>query len=133
MLKMLGLLIFNMGIAIPGKGVFLIETAPRGPFYWHGLTLIPAWIIKYIHYKVRYEITYPFPIFNGGTIEVWEWITSIVPHFTRHVITYPCWDKSLTMLVKATEVKFQQPEFPNEFVIRMENRILYLHLGLSSG
>ena len=26
----LGRLIFNMGIAIPGKTVFLIETAPRG-------------------------------------------------------------------------------------------------------
>ena len=29
----LGRLIFNMGIAIPGKTVFLIETAPR-PLYW---------------------------------------------------------------------------------------------------
>ena len=27
----LGRLIFNMGIAIPGKTVFLIETAPRPP------------------------------------------------------------------------------------------------------
>ena len=27
----LGRLIFNMGIAIPGKTVFLIETAPRWP------------------------------------------------------------------------------------------------------
>ena len=27
----LGRLIFNMGIAIPGKTVFLIETAPRCP------------------------------------------------------------------------------------------------------
>ena len=23
-----------------------------GPFYWHGLTLIPAWISNYIHHKV---------------------------------------------------------------------------------
>ena len=28
----LGRLIFNMGIAIPGKTVFLIETAPRAHF-----------------------------------------------------------------------------------------------------
>ena len=27
----LGRLIFNMGIAIPGKTVFLIETAPKHP------------------------------------------------------------------------------------------------------
>ena len=30
----LGRLIFNMGIAIPGKTVFLIETAPRVPFQY---------------------------------------------------------------------------------------------------
>ena len=30
----LGCLIFNMGIAIPGKTVFLIETAPRSLSYW---------------------------------------------------------------------------------------------------
>ena len=41
----LGRLIFNMGIAIPGKTVFLIETAPWLPFVWeiilvmYGLTL----------------------------------------------------------------------------------------------
>ena len=29
----LGRLIFNMGIVIPGKTVFLIETAPSGVFY----------------------------------------------------------------------------------------------------
>ena len=32
----------------------------RGPFYQHGLTLIPAWISNYIYYKVWDEITYPF-------------------------------------------------------------------------
>ena len=31
----LGRLIFNMGIAIPGKTVFLIETAPRVPCLYH--------------------------------------------------------------------------------------------------
>ena len=30
------------------------------PFYLHGLTLIPAWISNYIHYKVWYENTYSF-------------------------------------------------------------------------
>ena len=34
----LGRLIFNMGIAIPDKTVFLIETAPRGPVK-HGLSV----------------------------------------------------------------------------------------------
>ena len=41
-----------------------------GPFYYHGLILIPAWISNHIHYKVWDEITYPFLNFNGATVEV---------------------------------------------------------------
>ena len=41
-----------------------------GRFYLHGLTLIPAWISNYIHYKLWGEITYPFLNFNGATVEV---------------------------------------------------------------
>ena len=26
------------------------------------------------------------------TDEVWEWIINFIPHFTGHVISYPCWD-----------------------------------------
>ena len=41
----LGRLIFNMGIAIPGKTVFLIETAPRAliqymSYYRHDKTIL---------------------------------------------------------------------------------------------
>ena len=43
---------------------------PCGHFYYHGLTLIPAWISNYIHYNVWDEITYPFLNFNGATVEV---------------------------------------------------------------
>ena len=39
-----------------------------------------------------YEITYPFPNFNGYTVEVWEWLSNFIPHFTGYVITYPYWD-----------------------------------------
>ena len=44
--------------------------------------------------KVWDEITYPFPNFNGCTIEVWEWISNFIPHFIIDVITYPWWDLS---------------------------------------
>ena len=37
------------------------------------------------------EITYPFPNFNGCTIEVWAWISNFIPHFIMGVITYPFW------------------------------------------
>ena len=63
-----------------------------GAIYQHGLILITAWISNYIHYKVWDEIIYPFPNFNGATVEVWEWINDFIPHFPGHVITYPCWD-----------------------------------------
>ena len=39
-------------------------------FYQHGLTLIPASISNYIHYKAWDEITYPFLNFNDATVEV---------------------------------------------------------------
>ena len=32
--------------------------------------IIPAWISNYIHYNVWDEITFPFPNFNGSTVEV---------------------------------------------------------------
>ena len=41
-----------------------------GPFYWHGLTLIPAWITNYTHYDVWDEIIYPFLNCSGATVEV---------------------------------------------------------------
>ena len=34
------------------------------------------------------EITYSFLNFNGATVEVWEWISNFIPHFTGHVIEY---------------------------------------------
>ena len=49
-----------------------------GPFYWHGLNLIQTWIINHMSGKVLDEITYPFPNFDGETIEVWEWICSFI-------------------------------------------------------
>ena len=41
-----------------------------GRFYQPGLTLIPAWMNNYIHYKMRDEITYSFLNLNGCTVEV---------------------------------------------------------------
>ena len=64
----------------------------RVPLYWYGLILIPAWINNHFHYEVWDDITYPFLNFNGATVEFWEWICNFIPHFTRHVITYPCGD-----------------------------------------
>ena len=48
---------------------------------------------------MKSEITYPFTNFNGCTVEVWEWISNFIPHFTGHVITYPCRYLSLCLCV----------------------------------
>ena len=48
----------------------------RGPFISMVLSLIPAWISNHIPCRVCDEITYPFPNFNGCTIEVWEWLSN---------------------------------------------------------
>ena len=39
-----------------------------GHFYYYGLTLIPAWISNYIHYKLWDKLTYQFLNFNGCTV-----------------------------------------------------------------
>ena len=54
----------------PMAAYVLTHHVASGPFYKHGLTLIPVWISNYIQYKVWDEITYPFPNFNGATVEV---------------------------------------------------------------
>ena len=41
-----------------------------GPFYSHGVTLIPARISNYMPGKVWDGITYPFLNLNGCTVEV---------------------------------------------------------------
>ena len=70
-----------------------IQTLAHWSMFTHfcGLTLIPAWISNYIRFKVWGEITYPFPHFNGATVEVMEWISNFIPHISAHVITYPFW------------------------------------------
>ena len=70
------------------------------PIYQHGLTLIPAWISKYMPRNVWDAITYPFPNFKSATVEVWELISNFIPQFIKDVITNPCWDQNQTVLVK---------------------------------
>ena len=56
------------------------------------LSLIPAWISNHMSNKAWDEITYPFPNFNGCTVDGWEWISNFIPHLIMDVVTYPCWD-----------------------------------------
>ena len=42
----------------------------QGPLLVTWFNLIPQWMYNYIRYKVWDRITYPFPNFNGTTVEV---------------------------------------------------------------
>ena len=66
---------------------------PSGPPLLHCIYFNPSLDKQFLPYRVRDEITHPFPIFNGGTVDVWDWICNLIPHFTEHVITNPCWTK----------------------------------------
>ena len=51
-----------------------------GQHYW---CRYPAFlrrqVIRSFSWYWQYQITYPFPNFNGCTVEVWEWISNFIP------------------------------------------------------
>ena len=76
--------------------VFIVS--PCGPFYYHGLTLIKAWISNHMSSKVWDEIIH-------SPLKCGEWISHIIPQFIMDIITYPCWSLSLSMLVRGPLVE----------------------------
>ena len=63
------------------------RTIPNQHVYQHRLTLIPAWISKYMPSKVWDEITYPLANFSSSIVEVWEWISHFILHYIMDVFT----------------------------------------------
>ena len=57
-------------------------------FHQHRLILITASLSNYIIYNVWDEFIDSFPIVNGEAVEIWEWVSNFLLHFTGHVITY---------------------------------------------
>ena len=92
-----------------------------GPFYWHGLTLIPAWISNRIHYNVWDEITYPFLNFNGATVEIHQWISNFIPHFSGHAIASPCWLLKLNHVCKKGSHKYLSSTSQNVTRLYIQN------------
>ena len=96
---------------------WLMNLLAREPFYYHGLTLIPAWIINHMPSEVLYEITYPFPNFNGTNDEVWEWISNFISHYMMDVIYFTYWDSSYSMLVKGAPGIFRPQHRGNNSIV----------------
>ena len=65
------------------RGIRWIQLAfnmtPWSLIYLHALTLIRALISKHLPSRMWDEIAYPFPNFNGATVEVWAWISNFSP------------------------------------------------------
>ena len=45
-----------------------------GPFYWHGINLIPAWIRNHIHCKIWDEFIYAFPTLQRCSLGIDKWL-----------------------------------------------------------
>ena len=50
------------------------------------------YILSFIQWShIQNEIIYSFPNLYGCAVEVSEWISNSMLHFTGHAFTYPCW------------------------------------------
>ena len=78
-------------IAVPAGGLALVNVGPFSGALMIWFNFNPCIGKYHIPSNVWYEITYPFR--NGGTVEVWEWISNSIPfHPTllMDMITYQC-------------------------------------------
>ena len=111
----LGRLIFNMGIAIPGKTVFLIETAPWSLALWRG-TAGHRWI-----HKGPVTRTFDVSLFFTRTS---RWINNLISGDLRrhgtyvtpllcmsifwYVLSPPCWNARLPLKRQCATVKIKK-------------------------
>ena len=84
-----------------------------------------------MHYKVWDDITYPFPNFNGCTVEVWERISNFIPHLTGCMITYPCCRSEMllcsVLVSRETDSKYiwYQYSITHYFPLRMMHAFIH--------
>ena len=74
--------------------------------YYYKEPLIPTWISTCIHYKVWDYIIHSFPNCNGATVEVCEWISNFIAHFTGWV------NIELRLKLKLVHIDISGPWFP---------------------
>ena len=72
--------------------------------------------------EVWYEITYPFPNFNGYIVEVWEWISNFIPYFILDVILHT-WIKLIHVCKRASDFTHFIPVCLRPFVTIFENPV----------
>ena len=83
----------------PNMGPIWGRQDPGGPHV--GPMNLAIWVYLYILYRLQTtDPLAPWVAMSAGamhnaTVEVWDWTSNFIPHFTRHVIiihviTYPC-------------------------------------------
>ena len=78
--------IHNSIISYTWKDDLYIETGPMQ------FIIIGIWKLYTGKVKCHHdEFTYPFPNFNGCTVQFWESLSNFIPHFMNDVIIFPCW------------------------------------------
>ena len=93
--------IFLMATSLPQWQTYAGEvTHNLGHFLPISFMLIPGWISNHMPCKVQGEITYPFPNFNGCTVEVWEWICIFYSTLYNDCIYLPMLGLKLTHVCK---------------------------------
>ena len=81
---------------------------------------MPECISNYIHYKMWDEIAYPFPNFNGSTVEVWEWISNTISHSSGEKSDYNIFIYLMFYVIKCFFCCccfFTQPMFTSEVTV----------------
>ena len=72
--------------------IMALQCILQGPLLFTWINFNPiTWIINYIHYNGWDEINCISTNFNGA-VDVWEWISNLIPRFTGYMIIYPCGD-----------------------------------------
>ena len=103
----------------------------KGPFNWHELTLIPAWISNHMPSKMLNAITYPYPN-NGCNVNIWDLIGHVIPYFIMDAITYLYWKYSWTTFVEMAPWLFPMQAVCYSFVaahfITWSHRIEYFYI-----
>ena len=94
----------------------------------HGITLIPPWISNLMPCKVWDEITYPFPNFNGATVEVWGCISNFTPHVIMDVITESIMGLKLNNINKPQEENWGDWVRVDRISITNHNKTIYIYL-----
>ena len=79
-------------------------------------SLIPAGISDKMSNKLWDEITYSFIIVNGGSVEIWGWMSNFISHIIMDAITNSCITNSI-LVKRPQESNIVKIEWPRRLKV----------------